>query len=109
MDRQLHLRGLLEAFPVLEALDRLRVEFGSTEARGFGRRNGLRVLCVAVADADFDAPSHLLRDLRHELRDEPAALALTRRAMVRRLFPLDAADTTVILFLDIPAIEATLQ
>jgi hypothetical protein len=103
-------RVLPEAFPVLEALDRLRADIGSAEARDFGRRSGLRLLCVAVDDPDFDYDAvpcaHLLRHLRYELRDEPVALALTRRVFVRRLFPFNAA---LILFPDIPPIEATLQ
>lgn len=89
-----------EAQPVLDALARLHIDVGSVNADRYWSNapDGMRLLCFATAEP----LDHVACALRHELADDPAALALTNRVFAVR-GPL---DTTLVAFLDIPAIAA---
>jgi len=93
-----------EAQPIIDALGRLAVDIGSVAASRFFPPGLLpewaRFLCVAVADER--GVIDLGVGLRRELRGNDAALALCNKVLVDKL-PLDAR---LMVFLDIPAIDA---
>jgi hypothetical protein len=93
-----------EAQPVVDALGRLHVDIGSVAASRFFPPDLLpewaRFLCVAVADER--GVIDLAANLRRELRGDDAALLLSNKCLIEKL-PLDAR---LVVFLDIPAIDA---
>jgi hypothetical protein len=92
---------LEEARPVLDALARLHIDVGSVTADRLypDAPPDMRLLCVAWGEP----LDHLACALRHELLDDPAALALTNRVAILPL-PL---DNWLVIFPEIVAIETT--
>lgn len=94
-----------EAFPILDALNRLHRDIGSARARLFlpgldPSLDELRLLCVACADkADLDK---LSRDLAAELIDDHASAVLASRVAIMEL----THGLVVVAFREIPCLKA---
>ena len=114
MDRPLRLRVAVypDAQPVADALARLHVDLGSVRAGTLGvLPEGVadddRFLCVALSD--YDEVLAFSKRLRADLSEHLSpwemlkAIKLTDRCLLHPL-PLDAV---LIVFLDIPAFDAT--